>query len=66
MKVFCTAVVEDPRLQDNLCECIGILGGVPNKFGQVISIEYTGEKSKIDQFIKLFEHYSEHEIHTQF
>ena len=65
MKIHCEAIAEDSRLQDNLCECIGILGGSPNKNGSTVSVEYEGEESKVLQFISLFEQFSQHEIHTE-
>lgn len=65
MRVICTAVVENPQQRDNLKQCIGILGGVPNEAGDTVCVEYEGEYAKAEKFIELFEHYVRHEIRTQ-
>ena len=64
MVVYCEAFVSNPTQQDNLMECIQILGGKPKKAGDKISVEYEGSDEECDIFISLFEHYSRHNITT--
>ena len=62
-KIICTAVVDNPQQRENLCDCVKILGGVPQLSGDTVCVEYEGEN--VDKFIQLFEHYVRHEIRTQ-
>lgn len=63
MKVICTAIVENPQQRDNLCQCIGILGGVPIVGNDAVNVEYEGVNA--EKLIELFEHYVRHEIKLQ-
>jgi len=62
MVVYCEAVVENPRQQENLIECIEILGGTPKIVKDTISVEYEGCDEACDIFMSLFEHYARHNI----
>lgn len=62
MRIICTAIVENPQQRKNLCQCVGILGGVPNVAGDTVCVEYEGINT--EKFIELFEHYVRHEIKT--
>lgn len=62
MIVYCEAVVENTTQQENLIECIEILGGSPNIQQDKVSVEYEGIKEECDIFIALFEHYARHNI----
>lgn len=62
-KIICTAVVDNPQQRENLCDCVKILGGVPQLSGDTVCVEYEGKN--VDKFIQLFEHYVRHEIRTQ-
>lgn len=64
MRIICTAVVEDERQRDNLCECVGILGGKPNVSGDTVSVEYNGPVRTASKYIELFEQYATHGITT--
>lgn len=59
--VHCEAIVEEEQLQQNLCQCIKIIGGVPIQEGNTISVDYTGKPEKV---IELFEHFPVHSITT--
>lgn len=60
MKVQCEAIIENPVQRDNLCQCIGILGGAPVVDKDKISVVYDGEKG--ETMISLFEQYVRHKI----
>lgn len=60
MKIRCEACTKDEAQQDNLCQCVRILGGEPNIAGDTVSVEYDGEKT--ETMIKLFETFSNHAI----
>lgn len=60
MKVRCEAIVENPVQRDNLCQCIGILGGAPVVDKDKISVVYDGEKG--ETMISLFEQCVRHKI----
>lgn len=63
MKVACSATVQEAMQLKNLCTCVRILGGVPIKVGKgTIEVTYEGTKEKVDKFIELFSHYTEHQI----
>lgn len=57
MLIYCEAIVENTTQQDNLINCIEILGGEPKLDHDKISVEYEGSEDECDIFIKLFEHY---------
>lgn len=65
MKIKCTAIVENPQQRDNLCQCIGILGGVPDVNKEAVSVTLLRDDAKADKFIELFEHYARHEVHYE-
>lgn len=60
MKVQCEAIVENPVQRDNLCQCIGILGGAPVVDKDKVSVVYDGEKG--ETMISLFEQHVRHKI----
>lgn len=62
MIIYCEAVVENTTQQENLIECIEILGGNPQIKQDKISVEHEGIKDECDIFIALFEHYARHNI----
>lgn len=62
MIIYCEAIVENTIQQENLIECIEILGGTPEVKKDKISVEYEGQKEACDIFITLFEHYARHNI----
>lgn len=62
MLIYCEATVENPRQQENLIECIEILGGTPQLNNDKISLEYDGTDGECDIFMSLFEHYARHNI----
>lgn len=62
MIVYCEAVVENTTQQENLIECIEILGGIPKINKDKVSVEYEGIKEECDIFISLFDHYARHNI----
>lgn len=62
MRVICTAVVEDERQRDNLCECVGILGGKPQISGNTVCIEYEGPERTATKYMELFEQYPTHGV----
>lgn len=62
MIIYCEAVVENTTQQENLIECIEILGGTPEIHQDKISVEHEGIKDECDIFITLFEHYARHNI----
>lgn len=64
MVVYCEAIVENPTQQENLIECIEILGGKPKIVKDLISVEYEGNEAECDIFMSLFEHYARHNITT--
>lgn len=62
MKVTCTAIVEEPKQRDNLCECIEIIGGYPDVVGNTVFAEYDGESKKAHRLMSLFKQYPFHGI----
>lgn len=62
MKIICTASGLGKPSIENLCQCVEILGGIPQVSGDTVCIEYEGEKPKAEKFIELFEHYVYHGI----
>lgn len=58
----CNAVIENKAQRDNLCDCIRILGGVPEVNKDTVSIDYDGPQTTRDKFIELFEQYPRHGI----
>ena len=62
MMLHCEAIVEEELLQKNLCDCIKIIGGKPVQIGDTISVDYTGEPTKV---IALFEQFPNHTISTK-
>ena len=61
MKIKCEAILVNPAQQDNLCQCITILGGTPIVENDKVSVIYDGEKW--ETMVGLFEHYVRHTIH---
>lgn len=62
MDIICTAVLDNNKQIQNLCECIEILGGMPCVSGNTVCVEYHGIKAKAEKFIELFEQYARHGI----
>ena len=62
LHVLCTAVLDNDQQQDNLIQCIKILGGEPQVSRNTVCVEFVGAKDKAEKFIELFEHYSRHSI----
>ena len=62
MLVYCEAIVENTTQQENLIECIEILGGTPKIKHDKIAVEYEGSSEECDIFMSLFEHYGRHNI----
>jgi len=60
MWAICTATVDNLEDQVELCEEIEALGCVPSIVGNVVNVEYEGEKPIADELIKLFERYECH------
>lgn len=55
--IICSAIVENDAQKENLCECIKILGGVPEVCENVVSVECEGSAKNMSKFICLFEQY---------
>lgn len=62
MIIYCEAFVTNPVQQENLIECIEILGGTPKVVNDKISVEYEGTPEECDIYASLFEHYTRHGI----
>lgn len=65
MYVFCTATLDNKAQIDNLCECIKIVGGVPNVCLGDVNVEFEGTEEKCELLMQLFEHYTRHGIYTE-
>lgn len=65
MHIVCTAVVDDERQRNNLCDCVKILGGMPTVAGNTVSVEYMGDDMRASQMVTLFEEYANHELIKQ-
>ena len=64
MRVVCSAVLEDDRQRENLCQCVNILGGTPCISGNTVCVEYSGSETTVDKYIELFAQFPTHEIHS--
>ena len=62
MRVTCSAIVDDSRKRDNLCECIEIIGAEYTANGNTVYADYTGEKETGQKLISLFSQYPVHGI----
>ncbi|MBQ8984314.1 hypothetical protein IJ098_00445 [Candidatus Saccharibacteria bacterium] len=62
MHVICTAVVEDERQRENLCECVRILSCTPNVSGNTVCVEYDDKIAVAEALVDLFKHYPTHGI----
>lgn len=60
-KVWCEAIVDEPCSRDNLCQCVGILGGTPKVTRNKVTVEYEGAKT--EAMMELFEQFTRHSIH---
>lgn len=60
-KVRCEAIIDEPRLRENLCQCVGILGYTPQVARNRIVVECEGEKA--NKMVELFEQFHRHSIH---
>ena len=62
-KLYCNAIVEHEKQRDNLIECIGIIGVVPEFVGSKVFVEYDGDdKQIVEKLVNLFQQYSYHGI----
>lgn len=64
MMVYCEAIVENPQQKEHLCELVEALGGKPITKQDKVEMEFDGESSDGEQFVRLFEQYSRHTILT--
>lgn len=62
MRILCSAVVEDPRKRDNLCECIEIIGGDSSVMGNKVYADYKGDEETAKKLMALFSQYHIHGI----
>ena len=62
MTVKCVAVVKNPVQQDNLCECLSILGAEPCRKDDRISVVVDSNNKNIETIVKLFKHYMHNKI----
>ena len=62
MRLTCTAIVDDPRQIDNLCECIDIIGAEYSVKGNAVYADFIGDKKTGDKLIELFDQYPIHGI----
>lgn len=62
MHIICTAVIENDKQRENLCDCIRILGEKPDVSFDTVSVEYTGSQNTADKFAELFAQYPYHGI----
>ena len=62
MKVFCTAIISEPQQMENLCQCVKIIGAVPDVKGNTIYVDFEGERETGQKLIDLFQHYPLHGI----
>ena len=52
----------EPRLKENLAECISKLGGTPNENNSSVWMSYEGKDEECHKFVELFEQYGRHAI----
>ena len=64
MKVYCSANLDNDLQIQNLCQCIEIVGAKPQIHNCEVSVEYSGNKTRCELLIEIFEHYSRHSIFT--
>ncbi len=62
MHILCTAVIENEQQRKNLCDCIKILGGVPDVSFDTVSVDFSGARDTADKFAELFAQYPHHGI----
>lgn len=62
MTVKCVAVVNNPVQQDNLCECLSILGAEPCRNDDQISVVVDSSNKNIETIVALFKHYMHYNI----
>lgn len=60
MRLTCTAIVNDTRQIDNLCQCIEIVGAEFSVKGNTVYADFTGDKETGEKLMKLFEQYPVH------
>lgn len=64
MHVICTAMLDNEAQKANLCECVKILGGMPDVSGNTVCVEYDGGNTTAEKFVELFSQYPFHGIST--
>lgn len=62
MHVICTAMVDDDRSRQNLCECVKILGQRPQVSGKTVCVDYDGLNRTADKLVDVFSQFPCHEI----
>lgn len=60
MNVICTAIVNDKRKAENLCDCVKKLGITPVVSGETVCAEYVGNKAIGTELVELFKQYDVH------
>lgn len=65
MRVSCVATIDNKEQRQNLCECITLLGGVPEINGTDVSVDFADNKEKCEIMISIFEQYPRHGIYEE-
>ena len=62
MRMTCSAIVEDPKKRDNLCECIEIVGADSVVMGNTVYADFSGDADTGKKLMELFKQFRQYGI----